>query len=123
MLRNTNANLLTELLQLFELKDFLLSLLLSWAVVQGRALQQKPTRPPVVQVMAFFVVQSANQLPVPLHQSLDFSGDEALRVMWRKKQNKEERMKKFHVKNFFAAAASPPKQRGNTTGAALCSEG
>lgn len=70
--------MLTELLQLFELKDFLLPFLVSWAEVQGRAFQHKPAQPPVVQVVALFVVQSANQLAVPLHQSLDFRWDEAL---------------------------------------------
>lgn len=78
--KSRNANMLTELLQLFELKDFLLPFLVSWAEVQGRAFQHKPAQPPVVQVMALFVVQSANQLAVPLHQSLDFWRDEALRV-------------------------------------------
>lgn len=78
--------LLTELLQLFELKDFLLSLLVPWAEVQGWAFQHKPARPPVVQVMALFVVQPANQLAVPLQQSLDFRRDEALRVAQMEKE-------------------------------------
>lgn len=61
------SNKLTELLQLFQLKDFLLSRLFSWAEVQGRAFQHEPAQSPVVQVVAFFVVESANQLAVFLH--------------------------------------------------------
>lgn len=59
--------MLTEFLQLLELKYFLLSLLLSWAEVQGSAFQHKPAHPPVVQVVTFFVVESANQFTLFPH--------------------------------------------------------
>lgn len=71
-------NKLTQLLQLFELKDFFPSLLFSSTEVQDGAFQHKPALPPVVQVVAFFVEESANQLAVSLQQSLDFRRDEAL---------------------------------------------
>lgn len=105
--------MLTELLQLFELKDFLLPFLVSWAEVQGRAFQHKPAQPPVVQVMALFVVQSANQLAVPLHQSLDFRRDEALWVtrMKRKRRRTDSRMKSFHVLILFLQLRLTSKQR------------
>lgn len=99
--------MLTELLQLFELKDFLVSVLLSRAEVQGRALQHKPAQPPVVQVVALLVVQSANQLAVPAHQSLHFQRDEALRVGH---VHKEET---FTFKYCFCGHVSPPSKQTN----------
>lgn len=70
--------MLTELLQLFELKDFLLPLLVSRTEAEGRAFQGKPAQPPVVKVMTFFVVQPTNELTVPPHQTLDSRREETL---------------------------------------------